>query len=82
MLAPVLDGGHIEFRRPESRPGDYVEVAAEIDCVVVFSACPDDVYPTNGGDGRAVDAHFTIFDPISGMIFDPISGRETEGGRA
>jgi uncharacterized protein YcgI (DUF1989 family) len=62
MLAPVVDGLHIEYRRPECAPGDYVELHAEADCIVVFSACPDDIWPTNGGDGTPVDAHFAVFD--------------------
>ena len=61
MLAPVIDGRRIEYRRPRCRPGDYVEVRAEMDCRLVFSACPDDVYPTNGGDGTPVDAHVVLF---------------------
>lgn len=60
MSAPVRDGRNIEFRRPQCRPGDHVELRAELDCVIVLSACPDDVYPTNGGDGRPVDAHALI----------------------
>ncbi len=56
------------WRQRDSRvcePGDYVELRAEIDCVVAFSACPDDVYRTNGGDGTPADAHFAIFDPAA-----------------
>jgi len=30
--------------------------------VVAFSACPDDVYPTNGGDGAPTDAGFMVLD--------------------
>ena len=51
MIAAVIDGRAIDYRRPISRPGDSVTVRAEMDCVVAVSACPDDVYPTNGGDG-------------------------------
>jgi len=63
MLAPVGAGGAIRFTRPTSAPGDYVELAATRDAIVAFSACPDDVYPTNGGDGSPADAHFAVFDP-------------------
>jgi hypothetical protein len=62
MLAPVSDGRRIDFVRPTSRPGDYVELRAETDCLMVFSACPDDVYPTNGGDGTPRDAHVEVLD--------------------
>jgi hypothetical protein len=60
MLAPVCDGRRIDFVRPASRPGDHVELLAEQDCLMVFSACPDDVYPTNGGDGTPRDAHVEL----------------------
>jgi len=59
MQAPVKPDGHIDYVRPLSKPGDYVELRAEMDCLLAFSACPDDVYPTNGGDGtpRDVEIH-------------------------
>ncbi len=38
-------------------------IAATRDAIVAFSACPDDVYLTNGGDGTPTDAHFGVFDP-------------------
>ncbi len=60
MLAPVKDGRTIDYVRPTSAPGDYVEVTAETDCLMAFSACPDDVYPTNGGDGTPQDAHVEV----------------------
>ena len=60
MLAPVRDGRTIAYERPTARPGDAVEIAALADCLMVFSACPDDVYPTNGGDGRPRDAHVEL----------------------
>jgi uncharacterized protein YcgI (DUF1989 family) len=34
---------------PVSRPGDYVEFLAEMDCLVALSACPHDVGPCNAG---------------------------------
>lgn len=60
MNAPVTDARTIEFVRPLSRPGDCVELRAEMDCLMAFSACPDDVYPTNGGDGTPADIQIVI----------------------
>jgi uncharacterized protein YcgI (DUF1989 family) len=60
MIAAVVDGKSIDFRRPVSKPGDSVTVRAELDCVVAVSACPDDVYKTNGGDGTPRDALLRI----------------------
>jgi hypothetical protein len=65
MSAPVRDGRLIEYRRPTCRPGDAIELRAEMDCILAFSACPDDYYPTNGGDGSARDAHFVISTPTT-----------------
>jgi uncharacterized protein YcgI (DUF1989 family) len=56
MSAPVTEAGTISYERPSSRPGDHVEVRAELDCTLICSACPDDHYPTNGGDGTPTDA--------------------------
>lgn len=60
MRAPVFDDGRIEYVRPPLAPGAYVELEALNDCIAAFSACPDDVYPTNGGDGRPQDAELEI----------------------
>lgn len=60
MQAPVREDGRIDYVRPISKPGDYVELRAETDCLLAFSACPDDVYPTNGGDGRPRDVEIAI----------------------
>ena len=44
------DGRVIEVEPALSKPGDYVLLRAEVDLLVASSACPDDVYPTNGFD--------------------------------
>jgi len=41
-------GGAIELLEPRSRPGDYVAFKAEVDCIVVLSACPNDITNVNG----------------------------------
>ncbi|MSP83595.1 MAG: urea carboxylase-associated family protein [Alphaproteobacteria bacterium] len=61
MNIPIRDGRKFEFLPTVSKPGDYVEVRAEMDCVVAFSACPQDIVPINGGN--PVEAHFAVFDP-------------------
>ena len=60
MLAPVRDGHTIDYVRPTCPPGGLVEVAALMNCLMVFSACPDDVYPTNGGDGAPRDVALEV----------------------
>lgn len=45
---------------PVSAPGDYVVLRAELDLLIVFSACPQDMVPTNGAEARPADAHFVV----------------------
>ncbi len=60
MNIPVQTDGQLSFEPPVSQPGDYVLLRAEIDCVVVFSACPQDKVPINGEACTPTEAHFEI----------------------
>ncbi|MCZ6873755.1 MAG: urea carboxylase-associated family protein, partial [bacterium] len=60
MNIPVQTNGQLSFEPPVSQPGDYVLLRAEIDCVVVFSACPQDKVPINGEACTPTEAHFEI----------------------
>jgi hypothetical protein len=60
MNIPVVDGNRVEIRPPVSTPGSYVALRAEMDCVVAFSACPQDMLPVNGVALRPTHAHFEI----------------------
>jgi uncharacterized protein len=62
MNIPVVDGNRVEVRPPVSAPGSYVVLRAEMDCVVAFSACPQDMLPVNGLAMRPTHAHFEIED--------------------
>lgn len=59
MNIPVV-GNTIEFRPPVSTPGSYVALRAEMDCIVAFSACPQDLVPINGVGLRPTEAHFEV----------------------
>lgn len=48
----------ISYEEPTSRPGEYVSLRAEMDLIIVLSACPNDVVKTNSM--RTVDAHYTL----------------------
>jgi len=39
-----------------------VALRAEMDCVVAFSACPQDLLPINGLAMRPTEAHFEVLD--------------------
>ena len=62
MNIPVVDGNRFEVRPPVSTPGSYVTLRAEMDCIVAFSACPQDLVPINGPAMRPTEAHFEILD--------------------
>jgi uncharacterized protein YcgI (DUF1989 family) len=63
MNIPVVDGNRVEVRPPVSTPGSFVTLRAEIDCIVAFSACPQDMVPVNGAAMRPTAAHFDILGP-------------------
>lgn len=58
MNIPVVDNDGIQWLPPVSRPGDYVVLRAEMDCIVAMSACPQDLIPINGFN--PVEAHFLV----------------------
>lgn len=60
MNIAILKDGRLEWRPPVSAPGDAITLRAEMDCIVAFSACPMDLLPINGLDGRPTEAHFEI----------------------
>ena len=61
MNIPVAPDGSLGFEPPVCMPGSYVLLRAEMDCVVAFSACPQDMVPINGADCNPTEAHFQIF---------------------
>ena len=60
MNIPVGDEGGTSWGEPVSKPGDYVVLRAEMDCVVAMSACPQDILPINGKLGKPTEAHYQI----------------------
>lgn len=62
MNIAILPEGKLDWRPPVSRPGDTISLRAEMDCTVVFSACPMDLLPINGQEGEPTEAHFRILD--------------------
>ena len=60
MNIPVRPDGSLEIEPPVCGPGDYVVLRAEMDCVVAFSACPQDLVPINGVDCVPTEAHFQV----------------------
>ena len=60
MNVKVRDDARIDFMKPTSKPGDYMILEANMDAIVVMSACPYDLgtIPVNGAPPR--DVHFEV----------------------
>jgi len=55
MRATVKQDGSIEYARPPFIRDGRVTLRMRRDATIIVSACPDDCYPTNGGDGSPRD---------------------------
>ena len=60
MNIPVLATGGLEWREPVSKPGDSVVFRALVDCIMVMSACPQDIIPINAG--RPVSVEYAVLE--------------------
>jgi uncharacterized protein YcgI (DUF1989 family) len=58
MNVPVGSDGSLRIQSPTSEAGQYVTMKAEMDLIIAFSACPQDLVPVN--DMTPVEAHFCI----------------------
>jgi uncharacterized protein YcgI (DUF1989 family) len=54
MNIPVREGGELGWEPAPTRAGDSVTLRAEMDCVVVVSACPQDIVAINNNDPTAI----------------------------
>lgn len=66
MNIPVHDEQAISFEPPVSTPGYHVSLRAEMDLVIAFSACPQDLAPINGTACIPTGAHSRIEDALPG----------------
>ena len=62
MNIPVANDGGLSFQAPICKAGDYVLLRAEMDCIVAFSACPQDIVPINGINCIPTEAHFQVLE--------------------
>lgn len=56
----IKPDGELVIEPPVAPPASYVTLRAEMDVVIVFSACPQDMAPTNGADMMPKDAELRI----------------------
>jgi uncharacterized protein YcgI (DUF1989 family) len=60
MNIPLNDKNSLSWEAPTTEAGQYIAFRAEMDLIIVFSACPNDVLPINGHRSR--EAHFLIYE--------------------
>lgn len=60
MNVRIGSDGEVLRAPPASRPGDAVTFRAEMDLILVLSACPQDVTPINGADCTPREAQYAI----------------------
>jgi N-carbamoyl-L-amino-acid hydrolase len=58
MNIPIKPDYSIDWLAPVSKAGDHVDIKAVMDCVVVMSACPQDIIPINALNPLEVE--FTV----------------------
>jgi hypothetical protein len=61
MRWPVEPDGTVVAMAAPSKPGDYVDLLAEMDLVVANSACPSDITPTNAHNPTPM--RFVLYEP-------------------
>jgi uncharacterized protein YcgI (DUF1989 family) len=60
MNIPWSSSGALAFEPALSKPGDFVLLRAELDCICAMSACPQDILTINSR--KPTEAHFEILD--------------------
>jgi uncharacterized protein YcgI (DUF1989 family) len=60
MNIPWRPDGALAFEPPVSTEGSYILLRAEMDLVIAFSTCPQDILPINGRACTPTEAHFAI----------------------
>jgi uncharacterized protein len=55
MNIPVAPDGSLGWEPAETKPGDGAILRAVLDCIVVVSACPQDIVPINGGNPTSLE---------------------------
>jgi uncharacterized protein YcgI (DUF1989 family) len=65
MSVEVRPDGSLERRLPSSKPGSYLVLRAEVDVVIAFSCCPQDITPINGPERTPRDCLIEILAPTA-----------------
>lgn len=62
MHVPVDPNGHAEIVASQSKPGDYVDLRADMDVLAVLSNCPEALNSATGANGPS---------PIRAIVYKP-----------
>ncbi|MDP5218723.1 urea carboxylase-associated family protein [Ruegeria sp. 2205SS24-7] len=62
MNVPVHPDGSLAWAAPVSKPGDSMTFKAEMPVYAVMSACPQDITPVNGDEGKPSALEFVVHD--------------------
>ena len=61
-IAVERDGQALSTRPAVSKPGDFITLRAEMDCIVALSACPQDIVPIQGADNVPKPFHYAVLE--------------------
>ena len=61
MNTSIGPKGELVCNEPTSKPGDYIDLHANMDCLVAISACPQDLTPCNAG--QPTDLNLEVWEP-------------------
>ena len=62
-IAVESDGRTLATKPAVSKPGDYITLRAEMDCIVALSACPQDIVKIQGAaDNVPKPFHYVVLD--------------------
>jgi uncharacterized protein YcgI (DUF1989 family) len=59
----VHEDDSVTFDPPMSRPNDCVDLRAELDCTIAFSACPQNIVPISGADRKPTGFDSVVLEP-------------------
>ena len=58
----TVPGHHSQLARLQRLTESVATLRAELDCILAFSACPQDIVPINGLALRPTEAHVEMLD--------------------
>lgn len=61
-IAVEHNGQALSTRPALSKPGDYITLRAEMDCIIALSSCPQDIVPIQGADNVVKPFHYVILE--------------------